>query len=66
MFRLNKDEKIDELNSDINDANYLHQDYIEQTDGELRETEEKIDLLNNEMEEANNILNNIPCIVTFI
>lgn len=54
-----KDEKIEECNNEINEIKTAHNDYIEQTDEELMNTEQQIDDLNNEMKEANDILNNI-------
>lgn len=54
-----KDEKIDDLNNDINDVNNIHQEYAEQAEDELQNINEQINILDNEMNETNNILTSI-------
>ena len=54
-----KDEKIDDLNNDINDINNMQQEYAEQAEEELQNINEQINALDNEMNEAKNILESI-------
>ena len=54
-----KDEKIDDLNNDINDINNMQQEYAEQAEEELQNINEQINALDNEMNEAKNVLESI-------
>ena len=54
-----KDEKIEDLNIEINEINNIHQDYVEQTNEELQSINENINQLENEMNDVKNILSTI-------
>ena len=54
-----KNEKIDNLNSDIEDITNLHQDYVDQTDEEINETENEINKLNIDIEASTETLSRI-------
>ena len=54
-----KDEKIDDLNCEINEINNIHQEYVEQTDEEMQNVNEQINQLDNEMNTVKNILSTI-------
>ena len=54
-----KNEKIEDLNAEIEEINNIHQDYTEQTDEELAETEAEINKLNSENDNLAEILSRI-------